>query len=431
MAHYSGRQYHTDIHGGYAAAGWIPRPGVADFQGECALFSIGRMDVGVCLSNVRRCDISDPVVGTRNVGGVSGYGTRVQGRDGPIRPFAQSTFVPRPLALAAAHQNPASGGPGLYVPPSRRVSQGGGTSGGTGATKKRNKPPKPVKFVAGASHLPNGAGGTNIMNQKAPNLQGCFKGDHASATGTVDAVDTALARLRLHDQQKTKPAAKPIQAIPKRPQDLATSSPLALSNAPKTPTPKIDKSLRLFYKSKAVSTLSVVESKLRGFISNQKAQTMRLEPMGKKSRSKARQLAECFGLDIETMSEGKKKKKKYLYLKRTNNTGVSINEVKIRQLLSPPPGSEEQMDGGNIGAPVVSKPESKPKPKPKGIKEGEVIAIAAPKIDEDNVGHKLLSKMGWKEGDSLGNSGASTDPLLVVMKRTKLGLGAKVAAKKK
>jgi hypothetical protein len=57
-------------------------------------------------------------------------------------------------------------------------------------------------------------------------------------------------------------------------------------------------------------------------------------------------------------------------------------------------------------------------------RDGEVVGQAAAKIGGDNVGHQLLSKMGWAEGDRIGKSGGIADPLVAIMKNTKLGLGA-------
>lgn len=48
----------------------------------------------------------------------------------------------------------------------------------------------------------------------------------------------------------------------------------------------------------------------------------------------------------------------------------------------------------------------------------------APKIDETNLGFKLLASMGWKEGDRIGLSGGLEIPLVAIMKKSKLGLGA-------
>jgi splicing factor 4 len=52
----------------------------------------------------------------------------------------------------------------------------------------------------------------------------------------------------------------------------------------------------------------------------------------------------------------------------------------------------------------------------------------ANRIKEDNIGHKLLQKMGWKEGEGLGanNSGIAAPISASGKQRDGLGLGAKV-----
>ena len=48
----------------------------------------------------------------------------------------------------------------------------------------------------------------------------------------------------------------------------------------------------------------------------------------------------------------------------------------------------------------------------------------APKLDGSNVGFRMLSAMGWGEGDRIGVVGGLEAPLVAVVKTTKLGLGA-------
>ncbi|ODO09464.1 hypothetical protein I350_03064 [Cryptococcus amylolentus CBS 6273] len=57
--------------------------------------------------------------------------------------------------------------------------------------------------------------------------------------------------------------------------------------------------------------------------------------------------------------------------------------------------------------------------------EGEQVGIGADKIGNDNVGHKLLSKMGWAEGEKIGKAGGSgiDMPIVAVVKNTRKGLG--------
>ncbi|KAH9032423.1 hypothetical protein EDB85DRAFT_2145544 [Lactarius pseudohatsudake] len=59
-------------------------------------------------------------------------------------------------------------------------------------------------------------------------------------------------------------------------------------------------------------------------------------------------------------------------------------------------------------------------------RDGELVGGAAPKIDGSNLGFKMLSAMGWEEGNRIGTvGGVGLDiPLVAVIKTTKLGLGA-------
>ncbi|ODO06132.1 hypothetical protein L198_01364 [Cryptococcus wingfieldii CBS 7118] len=57
--------------------------------------------------------------------------------------------------------------------------------------------------------------------------------------------------------------------------------------------------------------------------------------------------------------------------------------------------------------------------------EGKQVGFGADKIGNDNVGHKLLSKMGWAEGEKIGKAGGSgiDMPIVAVVKNTRKGLG--------
>src|SRR6266576_3435412 len=49
---------------------------------------------------------------------------------------------------------------------------------------------------------------------------------------------------------------------------------------------------------------------------------------------------------------------------------------------------------------------------------------AAPKIDSSNRGFRLLEAMGWSEGKQIGITGGLDQPLMAIIKHSKLGLGA-------
>jgi hypothetical protein len=72
-------------------------------------------------------------------------------------------------------------------------------------------------------------------------------------------------------------------------------------------------------------------------------------------------------------------------------------------------------------------------------RDGEEVGGGAERIGMDNVGHRLLSKMGWADGDRIGRSGGLEAPyvtlestkgyeligsIMAIVKNTKSGLGA-------
>ena len=62
------------------------------------------------------------------------------------------------------------------------------------------------------------------------------------------------------------------------------------------------------------------------------------------------------------------------------------------------------------------------------VKEGEIVGEDAPEIGKDNIGRRLLEKLGWSSGEGLGahgNKGIS-EPVLAVVKKNKTGLGHRI-----
>lgn len=60
------------------------------------------------------------------------------------------------------------------------------------------------------------------------------------------------------------------------------------------------------------------------------------------------------------------------------------------------------------------------------VNEGELVGKDAPEIGRDNIGRRLLEKLGWNAGEGLGihgNKGIS-QPVMAVVKKNKTGLGS-------
>ena len=140
---------------------------------------------------------------------------------------------------------------------------------------------------------------------------------------------------------------------------------------------------------------------ITAFVSNLGGPTMMsLPPMEKTARAKVHQIAQAFKL--KSVSKGKGEAR-YTTLHKTSRT-IAVFEVDERKVSRALRGL-----GGGKGP---------------RHKEGDEVGKEAPKIGEGNIGFKMLSTMGWSEGDSIGVSGGLEAPLTAIIKTSKLGLGA-------
>ncbi|CAG8476310.1 1575_t:CDS:2 [Paraglomus occultum] len=55
---------------------------------------------------------------------------------------------------------------------------------------------------------------------------------------------------------------------------------------------------------------------------------------------------------------------------------------------------------------------------------GSIVGASAPPISAKNIGHQMLSKLGWSEGQTLGRSGGIAEPIEARVKVGRKGLGA-------
>lgn len=70
-----------------------------------------------------------------------------------------------------------------------------------------------------------------------------------------------------------------------------------------------------------------------------------------------------------------------------------------------------------------SKSSRRGKPSKAHVKEGDIVGADAPEIASDNIGRRLLEKLGWKAGQGLGSDNRGIpEPVIAKVKKTKLGL---------
>jgi hypothetical protein len=143
--------------------------------------------------------------------------------------------------------------------------------------------------------------------------------------------------------------------------------------------------------------------------------SMSLPPTDKETRKNAHEIALAFNLKSVSKGNGDAR---YTTLTKTTRTGIQVNEGKIARIVR-----RSVARGGSF---MLEDKKGKGVSRVPKHREGDVVGKAAPKLDESNVGFKLLEQMGWSEGKRIG---ASTNglvaPLAAIIKTSKLGLGAR------
>lgn len=147
-----------------------------------------------------------------------------------------------------------------------------------------------------------------------------------------------------------------------------------------------------------------------------------LDPHGNKTVSK---FANHYNMKAKKSGRGNKQ---HIIIQKTKKTRWGTpNYNLISQLLKQRPifmrvdvarTSEVQIGGRVIRERVTAKASF-------NVREGELVGEDAPEIGKENIGRRLLEKLGWSSGEGLGahgNKGIS-EPVLAVVKKNKKGLG--------
>ncbi|KAJ4480878.1 hypothetical protein J3R30DRAFT_3287258 [Lentinula aciculospora] len=150
--------------------------------------------------------------------------------------------------------------------------------------------------------------------------------------------------------------------------------------------------------------------------------TMSLPPANKQTRKDIHELAAAFNL--KSLSKGKGEAR-YTTLTKSTMSGIRVNQKKVAKIVRRSGGLADDAEfvGGLDLWKKYAERSRVNKSTPKHS-EGDEVGKAAPKINDTNIGFKMLASMGWTVGDSIGLSGGLQNPLTAVIKHTKLGLGA-------
>jgi len=163
-----------------------------------------------------------------------------------------------------------------------------------------------------------------------------------------------------------------------------------------------------------VTDLHSLNEEIRVFMRDLGKTTMTLPAMDKFSRKKVHEMAECYSLKSQSKGKGKAR---FPILIKTSRSSLEMVSVRSDRKLQGILGGGRS-SGGDFFKSKYGKKEKTALPGSTARsgagtqrhKDGDAVGGGASAIGQDNIGHRLLSKMGWIEGDRIGRSGGLDVP---------------------
>ncbi|KAH8924508.1 hypothetical protein BT69DRAFT_1362156 [Atractiella rhizophila] len=147
-------------------------------------------------------------------------------------------------------------------------------------------------------------------------------------------------------------------------------------------------------------------------------ESLSLPPISKKTRAAVHLLAQAYSLSSHSIGKGKER---FPILERTPLSSViGCDEGRIRAILR----SDEK--DGPLPRWRTEKQEAKRRARVYGQSSSgvRIVGESAKKLGDDNIGYKLLARMGWNEGMKMGLTGGLEEPIAAKIRSKGSGLGA-------
>jgi hypothetical protein len=162
-----------------------------------------------------------------------------------------------------------------------------------------------------------------------------------------------------------------------------------------------------------VTDLQSLNEEIRHFMRDLGKTTMTLPAMDKFSRKKVHEMAECYSLKSQSKGKGKARFPILIKTSRSSLEMVTVrSEKKLQGILG---GARSNGDFykskyGKKDKSVLPGSTARTGAGTQRHRDGDAVGGGALAIGQDNIGHRLLSKMGWIEGDRIGRSGGLDVP---------------------
>lgn len=173
--------------------------------------------------------------------------------------------------------------------------------------------------------------------------------------------------------------------------------------------------------SRHAANLPDLDTQIQLFLRDPGKTTLSLAPMDKRARAQVHLLANCYNLTSKSKGNGQKR---FPTLIKNQRSGLNVNVRKVNSILRGASGSFGS--GTAYGAATSVRVKDRASGAGAHVaknQEGAAVGFGADRIGEDNVGHRLLTMMGWSEGSGVGLTRGAADPVGATIKVTKSGLG--------
>lgn len=198
-------------------------------------------------------------------------------------------------------------------------------------------------------------------------------------------------------------------------------------------------------------TLLDINRQIEDFVKDRTTDSLQLPPMPKPLRRKVHLLCNHYSLKSQSVGSGKRR---FPILIKTDRTKMPLNPVNVNKLLNQSEkeltllsaqfqgsrkgsnnnfgnnnnfggkGGKKGGNGGGGGGFAKGKGKNGGGGGSMAAPHGTVVGASASAISVENLGHRMLSKMGWMPGVGLGASGDGiTQPIEAIVRAKNRGLG--------
>lgn len=166
-----------------------------------------------------------------------------------------------------------------------------------------------------------------------------------------------------------------------------------------------------------------IRNEFETFLQDPKRNSMTFPPMDPHGIKTLMKFAYLYNMKSRKFGQGLKAHAVIIKNKRTfrslpdyHNIGLLLRQRPVfNRIDQKRPRSEVEAEN--------AKSSRRGKPSKAHVKEGDIVGAHAPEIASDNIGRRLLVKMGWSTGQGLGaDNRGIPEPVVAKVKKTKLGI---------